>query len=138
MLLAVLHQTTPETREVPYAAVYLVDEGRSSAVLIGRSEPLAKDSGCDVLLLPGSTPATQTVELWVTEAGVPAGAGSSNVVHIYRFADAAPGRASAESSTCIDQRARDQAIAATNMAHAAQNSVRGLAAAIGTATGQYD
>lgn len=89
LLLTVVHLKTPQSNDVEYAAVYLVPADWSSATLIGRDDLPAKTSAGFSRLKPG-TPGRQTVELIVTEAGFPAGPGSSNVVHVYTFVDAVP------------------------------------------------
>ncbi len=146
LLLTVVHQTTPQTSEVPYAAVYLVDQDWTNPVLIGRDDLPAKTSAGFARLRPGTTPGKQTVELVVTEAGAPGGPGSSNVVHVYTFVDAVPGRAPLQA---VDGAARQQANAATKMAAAAlkgvdeakasgADAVKALAADLAVAAGGHD
>jgi len=125
VLLTVVHNKTPQSNDVEYGAVYLVAPDRS-VTLVGRDDLAAKTSGADVLLLPGTTSDRQTVELWVTEASAPGGPGSSNVVHVYTFVDAVPGRAPLQA---VDGAARQQANAATKMAAAALKGVDELKAA---------
>lgn len=137
LLLTVVHQQTPGTNEVPYAAVYLVDRDWSSATLIGRDDLPAKTSAACARLKPGA-PGRQTVELVVTEAGAAGGPGSSNVVHVYTFEDAVPAALPPVEQVCVDQPAREQALAATNIAKLALEKIKGFAAAIGVAAGQYD
>lgn len=93
LLLTVTHLKTPQSSDVEYAATYLVEENWANPVLIGRDDLPAKTSAGFARLRPGTKPDRQTVELVVTEAGTAAGPGSSNVVHVYTFEDAAPGRA---------------------------------------------
>lgn len=135
LLLTVVHQKTPQSGDVEYAAVYLAEQDWANPVLIGRDDLSAKTSAGFARLRPGITPATQTVELVVTEAGAPGGPGNSNVVHVYTFEDAVPGRAPL---AAIDQPARQQALAATSIAKAAIDAVRALAADLVAAAGKHD
>lgn len=90
LLLTVVHLKTPQSSDVEYAAVYMVESNWAGPVLIGRDDLPAKTSAGSARLRPGTRPDRQTVELVVTEAGVAAGPGSSNVVHVYQFPDAVP------------------------------------------------
>jgi len=145
VVFACVHNKT-NTSEIEYAAAYLVDAARTTATLIGRDDLAAKTSGADVLLLPGTAPDRQTVELWVTEASTPGGPGSSNVVHVYTFENAVPGRTPLQA---VDGAARQQANAATKMAAAAlkgvdeakasgTDAVKALAADLVAAASEHD
>jgi hypothetical protein len=135
LLLTVVHQKTPQSDDVEYAAVYMTESNWANPVLIGRDDLSAKTSAGFARLRPGKTPDKQTVELIVTEAGTPGGPGNSNVVHVYTFVDAVPGRVPLQAA---DQPARDQAVAATNIAKAAIDAVRALATDLVAAAGKHD
>lgn len=148
LLLTVVHLKTPQSSDVEYAAVYMVNSDWTGPVLIGRDDLPAKTSAGFARLKPGS-PGRQTVELVVTEAGFAAGPGSSNAVHVYTFADAVPaplslvgprGPAGPPGPQGAPGPAGPQGVPgpAGAVDATARAAVQGLARALVTAAGQYD
>lgn len=135
-LLGILYSTVSGSGVNPVGVACVLDTA-SRLTEIGQSDPTRKDAGITVW-----RDGTTTLML-ISEASQPDGAGNTSTLFLYTFPDTLP--PVPPPSPCKDQDARNQAIAATNMAHAAQqtadgavSSIKGLAAAVGEAVEGYD